>query len=213
MRTITVTLLALAAVLVAGPGEAAPPRTLIYEGSLRTEDGQPVAGIYWMRFSLRRTQDSTAELWSEQTYVAVDAGRFVVELGKRKAFPPALELGGLWLTVVNDGLLLMRSPVDPAWISGGGAGARGQGCESCRRATLADNATKFTGLDMDQLKAVLARSLGPGGKRRLTSHAGTSDGDTFTLECPPGHVLTGLEGTAADGLRSLRLICRPMEAR
>lgn len=213
MRTITVTILLLAMGLVGRAGEAAPPRTLIYEGSLRTEDGQPVAGIYWMRFSLRRSADADAELWSEQTYVAVDAGRFVVELGKRKAFPPALELGGLWLTVVNDGMLLMRSAVDPAWISGGAAGPRGAGCETCRRATLSDNATKFSGLDLDQLKAVLARSLGPGGKRRLTSVAGSTDGETFTLECPPGHVLTGLEGTAADGLRSLRLICRPMEAR
>ena len=213
MRTITAILLALGMALAAGPGVAAPARTLIYEGSLRTEDGQPVAGIYWMRFSLRRSPDADAELWSEQTYVAVDAGRFVVELGKRKAFPPALELGGLWLNVVNDGLLLMRTVVDPAWISGGAAGPRGAGCETCRRAAISDNATKFAGLDLDQLKAVLARTLGPGCKRRLTSVAGSTDGETFTLECPPAHVLTGLEGTAADGLRSVRLICRPMEAR
>ena len=71
----------------------------------------------------------------------------------------------------------------------------------------------FAGLDRDQLKAVLARSVGPGGKRRLTSAAGSTDGEGFTLECPPGHVLTGIEGTAGDGLRSLRLICRSMEAR
>ena len=212
MRTITVTLLALAAVLAAGPGEAAPPRTLIYEGTLRTEDGAPVSGIYWMRFSLRRSRDADAELWSESSYVAVGDGRFVVELGKRKEFPPALELGGLWLTVVNDGLVLMRSPVDPAWVSDGAPGTGG-GCESCSRATISDNATRFSGLDLDQLKAILARTLGPGGKRRLTSAAGSTDGESFTLECPPGHVLTGIEGTAADGLRSLRLICRPMEAR
>ena len=213
MRTIIMTLLVLGTALAAGPGTAAPNRTIIYEGSLRTDDGSPVAGIYWMRFSLRRTEDGEAELWSEQTYVAVDDGRFLLELGKRKPFPPALELGGLWLTVVNDGIVLMRNPVDPAWISSGAAGSKRQGCESCKRATISDNSTKVSGLDLDQLKAVMARSIGPGGKRRLTSIAGSTDGETFTLECPPGHALTGLEGTAADGLRSLRLICRPMEAR
>jgi len=213
MRTIIVALLVLGTTLAATAVSAAPPRTIIYEGSLRSEDGTPVSGIYWMRFSLRRSQDADAELWSEQTYVAVDAGRFVVELGKRRTFPPALELGGLFLTVVNDGLVLMRSPVDPAWISGGVGGGSGQGCESCRRATISDNATRFAGLDLDQLKAILARTLGPGGKRRLTSAVGSTDGEGFTLECPPGHVLTGLEGTTTDGLRSLRLICRPMEAR
>ncbi|MFH1529228.1 MAG: hypothetical protein ABIK09_00690 [Pseudomonadota bacterium] len=213
MRMIMMTLLVLGAAPGAAVGAAAPPRTIIYEGNLRSGDGTPVSGIYWMRFSLRRDQDADAELWSEQSYVAVDAGRFVVELGKRRAFPPALELGGLFLMVVNDGLVLMRSPVDPSWISDGAGGGGGQGCETCRRATVSDNSTRFAGLDLDQLKAILARTLGPGGKRRLTSVAGSTDGESFTLECPPGHMLTGLEGTAADGLRSLRLICRPMEAR
>ena len=213
MRTITLTLLLLGTAPAAGPtAAAAPPRTIIYEGSLRSADGAAVSGIYWMRFSLRRSSDADAELWSEQTYVAVDHGRFVIELGKRRAFPPALELGGLWLTVVNDGVVLMRSQVDPAWVSGSAGGA-GRACERCGAAAKADNAARFAGLDLDQLKAVLARSVGPGGKRRLTSAAGSTDGEGFTLECPPGHVLTGIEGTAGDGLRSLRLICRSMEAR
>lgn len=212
MRTIMVTLLGLGAAFAAGPLEATQPRTIIYEGSLRTEDGTPVAGIYWMRFSLRRTQDADAELWSESSFVAVQEGRFVVELGKRQPLPPALDLDGLWVTVVNDGSVLMRTQMDPAWVSGGLRSDDGS-CERCSKATRAENAARFSGLDLDQLKAVMARSIGPGGKRRLTSVAGSTDGESFTLECPPGHVLTGLEGTAADGLRSLRLICRPMEAR
>ena len=212
MRTFMVTLLVLGAAFAAGPLEAIQPRTIIYEGSLRTEDGAPVAGIYWMRFSLRRTQDADAELWSESAFVAVQEGRFVVELGKRQPLPPALELDGLWITVVNDGRVLMRSRLDPAWVSGGLRSDDGS-CKRCNKATAADNAARFSGLDLDQLKAVMARSIGPGGKRRLSTVAGSTDGESFTLECPPGHVLTGLEGTATDGLRSLRLICRPMEAR
>ena len=211
MRTLIVALV-LAAVLGPGTAAAETPRTIIYEGTLRAADGDPVAGIYWMRFSLRRSRNAAAELWSEQSYVAVEGGRFLVELGKRRALPPDLDLTGLWLAVVNDGITLIRAPLDAAWISGGLAGGRGS-CSDCRKAAVADNATRFSGLDLDQLKAILARSIGPGGKRRLTSTVGNTDGESFTLECPPGHMLTGLEGTTGDGLRSLRLICRPMEAR
>lgn len=211
MRTLAMAL-AIAAVLGPGTAAAETPRTIIYEGTLRAADGDPVAGIYWMRFSLRRSRNAAAELWSEQSYVAVDEGRFLVELGKRNAIPPDLELTDLWLIVVNDGITLIRARLDAAWISGGLAGGRGGGGD-CRKAAVADNATRFSGLDLDQLKAILARSIGPGGKRRLTRPVGNTDGESFTLECPPGHMLTGLEGTTGDGLRSLRLICRPMEAR
>lgn len=212
MRTLTAALV-LAAILGPGTVAAETPRTIIYEGTLRAADGDPVGGIYWMRFSLRRSRNAAAELWSEQSYVAVDEGRFLVELGKRHQIPPDLDLAGLWLIVVNDGITLIRAPLDAAWISGGLAGGKGSGGRDCQKAAVADNAARFSGLDLDQLKAVMARSIGPGGKRRLTSTVGSTDGESFTLECPPGHMLTGLEGTTGDGLRSLRLICRPMEAR
>jgi len=200
------------ALLLPGPaGGEEVPRTLVFEGTLRTGAGDPVEGVYRLRFFLAAGAEDSVELWSEQLPVALDRGRFQVELGRRQPFPPGLELGGLWLAASHEGQVLLREAVDPRWVSG----VRGDGAPigPCARALLADNSARVAGLDLDQLKALLARTLGPGGKRRLTGTAGTTEGESFTLECPPGHMVTGLEGAAGDGVRGLRLICSPMEAR
>ncbi|MCL2325086.1 MAG: hypothetical protein FWC40_01080 [Proteobacteria bacterium] len=43
---------------------------------------------------------------------------------------------------------------------------------------------------------------------RQTRSAGNTSGQPFTLECPKGHIVTGIEGTTHDGrIESLRLIC------
>lgn len=37
--------------------------------------------------------------------------------------------------------------------------------------------------------------------------AGSDKGDSFSLECPTGYVVTGIEGSAKNGIQALRLIC------
>ena len=40
-----------------------------------------------------------------------------------------------------------------------------------------------------------------------TDAAGSDNGDTFSLECPAGYVVTGIEGSTKNGIQGIRLIC------
>lgn len=40
-----------------------------------------------------------------------------------------------------------------------------------------------------------------------TDAAGNENGQNFTLECPAGYVVTGIEGSTKNGIQGLRLIC------
>jgi len=192
------------------------PRTLIFEGALKDPKGTPISGIFWMKFSLHQHESDRKELWSEQTYVAVDQGRYVVELGKERRFPTRLELVGVWLKVAVDNTTVVTERVRPAWIFSPGehmGEITKPQCDTCSRALGAANADKLSGLTLKQVTAVIARAIRPGRTRRTTSVAGKSDGKVFQLECPPGHVMTGIQGSADDTIRSIKLICRPLEVR
>ncbi len=41
----------------------------------------------------------------------------------------------------------------------------------------------------------------------VTPNAGRETGDSFKLECPSGYVVTGIEGSAQNGIQGLKLIC------
>ena len=40
-----------------------------------------------------------------------------------------------------------------------------------------------------------------------TPSVGEAENDNFKLECPAGYVVTGIEGSSKEGLKSLRAIC------
>jgi hypothetical protein len=50
-----------------------------------------------------------------------------------------------------------------------------------------------------------------GATSRLTDSAGGSGGSEFVLQCPPGHVATGIRGRGAVMIDALTVICSPLE--
>ena len=216
MKPTIMALLTLSLLAISGPAQAGPPRTLIYEGKLTTEKGNPIGGIFKMRFSLVRASNTKATLWSEEMYVAVDRGKYSIELGKSRPIPAKLSLDDLLLAVAVDGQEVQRESVDPSWESGASSTAdtnTGGTCGSCTKAEVAMNAQRLDGLNLKQLKTVVAKGIIPGKTQRLTNSHGAVEGAPFKLECPPGHVAGGIQGTADDSIRSLSVICRPLEAR
>lgn len=50
-----------------------------------------------------------------------------------------------------------------------------------------------------------------GESKRFTEQVGGMGGQPFTLQCPPGHVVTGIRGQAAGYVDQIALICSPLE--
>jgi len=50
-----------------------------------------------------------------------------------------------------------------------------------------------------------------GEAQRFTEQVGGLGGQPFTLQCPPGHVVTGIRGQAAGYVDQIALICSPLE--
>lgn len=50
-----------------------------------------------------------------------------------------------------------------------------------------------------------------GETKRFTEQVGGQGGQAFTLQCPPGHVVTGIRGQAAGYVDQISLICSPLE--
>lgn len=50
-----------------------------------------------------------------------------------------------------------------------------------------------------------------GAPSRFTDNVGGTGGTEFTLQCPPGHVATGIRGRAAALIDQLSVICSPLE--
>lgn len=49
--------------------------------------------------------------------------------------------------------------------------------------------------------------VSPEARTTRTTAAGSEEGNAFSLSCPAGYVVTGIEGTDKDGIQGLRLIC------
>lgn len=201
-----------------GPAVGAENTGIIYDGKLVSPEGAPIGGVFWMEFKLFPSQKDKDALWSEGMFVAVDKGAYLLELGTLSAFPQDLKLAGNWLAVSIEDVEVSRVQVEESWVKGqlaleenGQAGARVEQCGICDKAELAANSRRLDGLTLKQLKSVIGKGVKPAASKRLSSAVGGTEGNMFKLECPPGHVVTGLQGTAEKGINSLILICRPLE--
>ncbi|MBD8526090.1 hypothetical protein [Pseudomarimonas arenosa] len=88
------------ALALAGVAQAVPPpRTLNYQGELRTSGGSPVNGAQSIVFSLYDVASGGSALWTETDSVVVVDGRFQAELGDGNAIPEELLNRQLWLGV------------------------------------------------------------------------------------------------------------------
>jgi hypothetical protein len=223
MRLLRILLVTLALLTTLPADLLAAPKTLVYTGSLTDEEGGPVAGIYWFRFSLHRSRSEKKMLWSEEMYVAIDRGTYQVELGKERPIPQALALTGLFLSVHIDGIEVHRQQVEESMVSGGrspvadvatGSGAE---CENCRKAVVAERAEdceRVGGMSAKQLvDQVAKKQIRVGTSAHFTSSVGAGEGTPFRLTCPPGFVVTGIKGKAEDTISNMQLVCSPVETK
>jgi hypothetical protein len=74
-----------------------------FEGKLQNARRRPVSGVYPLKFSLYKGPKGGKAIWSESHFVAVDSGRYVIELGKKKALKKRFDLSKLYLGVSYTG--------------------------------------------------------------------------------------------------------------
>lgn len=77
--------------------------SVIYQGVLQREGGDPVGGVLPLTFKLYRSSMSAEPLWSEDHYVSVVDGVYQVALGSDSPLPEHLLMGERWLGVELQG--------------------------------------------------------------------------------------------------------------
>lgn len=226
--------LVLALTAVAAP-EPADASALIYEGKLQDGRRKPVGGVFPLSFSLHKRDKGGRALWSETHFVAVDSGRYVVELGSKRPLPPGLALEKMYLGVaLTGGDEILREKVDPKAVrKDAAAGAAAQArptpagaaagkkvvdyAETAGLAFEAEHAKvadRIGGLTVEDLEEKLEKSGSKarvGGSKRYTSSAGGEGGVAYEVNCPKGYVVTGVRGGSGIYLDSIQLICSPLE--
>jgi len=214
-------------------GEKSP--RVPYNGHLQNENMGPIAGIYPIKFSLYKTRKGRRAVWSENTWVAVENGRYSVEIGGQKKLPRKLKLERLFLGVEIAGVgeilrerLIPREsafsetqPTGPEVVASPAReptssnptpqGSAVDVAMLAYEAEYAKNSAKLNNMDVEELKKYVYVPVKLGTNTRNTGAAGGSGGYEFNESCPRGYVVTGMRGAAGKYLDSLSLICSPLE--
>lgn len=240
-RAAALLLLGALALLAAPAAHAAAPdpSRVLYEGALQDASRQPLSGVFPMTFALYRSEKSPRPAWSEDLMVAIDNGRYTVELGSDKPIPKNLKLDGVYLGVaITDGAELYREKLDatataeaappeaaataptrPAAPAAAHPGGTQSQCEvagfayECDRAKTADAIGGLTAKELREAVDAAKEGAKPtlGGKARYSEAAGGPGGQRYELLCPKGYVVTGIQGGAAMFVDSLSIVCSPLE--
>jgi len=213
---------------------------VVYGGRLQDAQGRPIAGIYPLTFNFYKGEKGGKATWSEAHYVAVDNGVYAVQLGGVKPFPKGMQLDKVWLGVqLSGGKEILREkfaatdaapapqagtapqPSNPQTVVGAPPAKSTQSYAELAgyayEAKKAETADSIGGMTGDQIKelakagAANSNKVKIGVAKRYTEQVGGTGGQPYTLQCPPGHVVTGIKGGAAAYLDSLTLICSPLE--
>lgn len=209
-----------------------------YEGELLDEDNRPITGIFPLTFNLYRSAGSETPVWTEQQFVAVQEGLYLVYLGRNDGIPASwageervleVALGDLG-AISQQTLLLtawtpeMAAPL-PSIRSVGFVELAGQAIHA-DEAERARNCRTLSGevasaLDhyeemRQQLDEVRARVDRPAGSRigtetTVIQRIGGAGGNRYERNCPPGFVMTGARGGAGNLIDGFRIICTQLE--
>jgi hypothetical protein len=67
-----------------GSSNVDEPIVVDYTGRIQDSDGNPVSGVFELRFNLFKAEDSANATWAESRYVAVVDGDYEIGLGERR---------------------------------------------------------------------------------------------------------------------------------
>lgn len=166
-------------------------------------------------------------------FVASDSGFYVVELGQNPPFPKNFDPKKSWLGVTLKGEKeLLRVDLSKQLVASDGGQLDGAVPSQIRgkvsyadssgtayEAERAKTADTVGSLSEEDIKDLIARAGGQGGNakvelgtvKRYSDTAGGSGGKPYSLECPAGHVVTGIRGMAGSMLDQISLICSPLK--
>lgn len=236
-RWVQIVMMAWVLVGTAGASLAAPPALVAYEGQLLDAHRKPLSGVYPLTFSLYRSEKSTRPAWSEAHFVAVEDGKYAVHLGDTRPIPPTLHLERLYISVgVTGGAELVREKlavdaagapeaapavapdVEPAASPDKKVRAAGDSyaeiagfAYEADRAHAADAVGGITAAELRKMVKESKSEITIGTRTRNSESAGGTGGQPYTLRCPKGYVVTGIQGGAAAFVDSISIICSPLE--
>jgi hypothetical protein len=216
----------LAAPALAAEGGKPDKRTVVHlDSTLKDEDGKPVSGIFQMQFELRKGKGGA--FWKEKRWVAVDNGKYALDLGRGSKLPDKLDTKSavLVVNVAGAGEILHEplsgevKQVDDYGASAGGkrivpfAEKAGFAFEA-ERAQSADRIGQYTAkLLADTLDALDKRKVKVKVSKNHTnlSSVGGAGGTPFEMICPPGMVSVGIRGGAGIYIDNFQVVCAPLE--
>ncbi|TXD39904.1 hypothetical protein FRC96_06435 [Lujinxingia vulgaris] len=212
-----------------------------YRGLLQDESGAPISGVFPLEFNLYRDGMAAEPMWTERHYVSVIEGRYQVPLGSDEPLRAREVDGQRWLGVVlvGEGELLRdritiarpglpgESDTSASRVTRAEVADRAIEAERAVIAESADALGELTVEEIERLSNLALERLGQhiadpsaheataryklGTNSQVLDGAGGRGGTHFSLKCPPGHVVTGLEGRAGRMLDSITAICTPLQ--
>ncbi|MBP46441.1 MAG: hypothetical protein CMH53_00690 [Myxococcales bacterium] len=199
---------------------------LDFDSRLKDEQNRPVSGIFKMSFTLRNAKNRR-KMWRERHWVAVDNGRYSVQLGRKSKLPKSLDPDGTSIEVAISGAGVVLKQL----VSGAGqvnrvrvSTSRGRAivkyaeksgfAYDSEHATTADRLGPYTSKSLketlDKLKKRKSKVVVSRNRINLTS-AGGVGGKQFEQICPPGTVAVGLRGGSGIYIDNVQIICAPLK--
>ncbi|MCO4760892.1 MAG: hypothetical protein KC502_05270 [Myxococcales bacterium] len=198
---------------------------LDFESRLKDENNKPVSGIFPMTFTLRRRK-GRKRIWKERHWVAVNNGRYQLQLGRRKNLPRKFDPDKTLIEVAIDGAGTVLTQVVSGEVSQVVARPAGAGRRMVKYAekagfaydsehsTVSDRVGPYTGKllkeTINKLKKRKARIKLSRNRINLTS-AGGVGGTPFEQICPPGTIMVGLRGGCGIYIDNVQVVCAPLE--
>ena len=227
-------ILFVAAAALPSPADALSPKrkmrtVLDFDSRLKDENNRPVSGIFPMIFALKKKKKKKAKaFWKERHWVAVDNGRYSLQLGKRTKLPKRFDPKAVSIVVKIEGAgTILDEPLAGADASlssvedNGGkrivqyAEKAGFAYDS-EHATVADRLGEWTAKLLTETLKKLKKKKGKTkvkvGRNRINmTSAGGVGGIPFEQICPPGTVAVGLRGGAGIYIDNVQIVCAPLE--